>query len=225
MGSASSVRSGAGAQAGDGCGWRRRDGSGADGGVGLAAAGGVSQGASRPERHQGQGSQRHAGQSCGARWRGGAAACSLLAVATVLAKQHRTVHLVPAYTLKTFKISSRLTLPIPQVATSKEVRQLIVSADGEAAPAGADGQHVEGPRQPLDTEDAYGFAIEPTAEQAAILQRCRARQERQRQRWQQYLRGSTGAAGGGSGGSELAADHQLLKKLCRKVGSMGWYSL
>lgn len=105
------------------------------------------------------------------------------------------------------------------MATGKEVRQRIAAADGEAAPAAADGQHVDGPRQPaqaLETEDAYGFALELTAEQAAILERCHAKQERQRQRWQQYARGSTG--GGGGGGGELAADHQLLKKLCRKVG-------
>lgn len=190
------------------------------GGVGLAAAGRVGQRASRPERHQGQGSQHHAGQSCGERWRSGTAACPLLPWPRCLPNS-LTMTLVPASALKTCKVSRRITLSISQVATSKEVRQLIVSADGEVAPADADGQHVEGPRQPLDTEDAYGFAIEPTPEQAAILQRCRAKQERQRQRLQQYLRGSTGAAGGGSASSELAADHQLLKKLCRKVGSMG----
>lgn len=102
-----------------------------------------------------------------------------------------------------------------QAATGKEVRQLIVPADGEAAPAAADGQHVEGPRQPLNGEDVYGFALELTAEQAAILERCHSKQERQRQRWQQYMQGST--SGGGSSGGELAADHQQLKKLCRKV--------
>lgn len=79
----------------------------------------------------------------------------------------------------------------------------------------ADGRHVEGPCDPAQQgapvaiTDAYGFTIEVTPEQAAILERCRAKSERLAAKWGPCT---------GSGG-ELAPT-EALKKLCRKV--WGW---
>lgn len=116
------------------------------------------------------------------------------------------------------------TLPSPQIATSKEVKQLIAVPAPEAAAelqaaAAADGRHVEGapgPQPlPLEGEDAYGFQLDLTPEQAAIRERCRAKQERQQAKWQQCTRAA--AQGGGAAGVELVAQPDVLKKLCRKV--------
>ena len=76
----------------------------------------------------------------------------------------------------------------------------------------ADGQHVQGPREPAqqgphEALDAFGFSLEVTSEQAGILERCRARQEHVRAKWQ--------AAARGPNGLPLP---DVLKKLCRKVG-------
>lgn len=101
-----------------------------------------------------------------------------------------------------------------QAATSREVRHLVAS-DGESGssptPPGADGQHVQGPEAPAqqgqqEVQDAYGFIHEVTPEQAGILERCRARQEYVRAKWQ--------AARGPNG----LPSPDVLKKLCRKVG-------
>lgn len=96
----------------------------------------------------------------------------------------------------------------------KEVAQLIVPpAEGDGSPAGDDGRHVAGPHdpaqsgEPLQTMDAYGFELELLPEQVAILERCAAKQERQRALWQQYTHG----------GGDLPPDLPSLKKLCRKV--------
>jgi hypothetical protein len=103
-----------------------------------------------------------------------------------------------------------LRVPRPcQIATGKEVRHLVLD---EGAPNTADGQHVQGP-QPQDQEpqqvtDAYGFSLTVTAQQLAILERCRARQEVVRQKWAQHTQPD---------GSLPTPD--VLKRLCRKVGS------
>lgn len=107
------------------------------------------------------------------------------------------------------------------MATGKEVRQLI-SSDGEPSPQqpeaqqGADGQHVAGPRdpaqagQPISFVDTYGFAQEVSPEQAALLERCRARAQQQAAKW-----AALGPLGGTAGGELAPSD--ALKKLCRKV--------
>lgn len=96
-----------------------------------------------------------------------------------------------------------------QVATTKEVRHF-VRDDGVRQDA--DGLDGEGPREaepaqpPLQLVDAYGFSLTVTAEQAAILERCRAKQDAARQKWVQQVQ---------QGGLPPT---DALKKLCRKVG-------
>ena len=95
----------------------------------------------------------------------------------------------------------------------------IVAGDEAGDTAGivtapADGRHVEGPCEPAavqQMEDGYGFSMEVTAEQAAILERCRAKQEHARERW---------AAAPREEHSGLPPP-DVLKKLCRKVGGVG----
>lgn len=109
----------------------------------------------------------------------------------------------------------------PQAATSREVRHL-VAGEGGGEPGssppqpGADGRHVEGPREPAqqgpqEVQDAFGFTLEVSPEQAAILERCRARQEHVRAKWQAAARGPDGLP-----------PPDVLKKLCRKVCGGHW---
>ena len=91
-----------------------------------------------------------------------------------------------------------------QLATGKEVRQLVAPPEAEAEHQGVDGRHVEGP--PQQVQDAYGFSFEVTPAQAAILERCRSKQEQQLAKWQQYQRDEG-----------LAPPPDTLKRLCRKV--------
>lgn len=77
---------------------------------------------------------------------------------------------------------------------------------------GADAQHVEGPREPSNelqepaqVVDTYGFTLTITPEQAAILDRCRAKQEAVRSKWVEQAQ----EAG--------LPPTDALKKLCRKV--------
>ncbi|EFN58503.1 hypothetical protein CHLNCDRAFT_56888 [Chlorella variabilis] len=91
------------------------------------------------------------------------------------------------------------------LATSKEVRHLVLD-DGTEQPG--DGQHVQGPfdqsQEPQVVVDAYGFSLTVMPDQAAILERCRARQEAVRQKWAQHVQ---------EGG---LPPPDALKKLCRK---------
>lgn len=107
-------------------------------------------------------------------------------------------------------IVPRLHSPSLQLATSKEVRHLVLD-DGTEQPG--DGQHVQGPfdqsQEPQVVVDAYGFSLTVMPDQAAILERCRARQEAVRQKWAQHVQ---------EGG---LPPPDALKKLCRKV-SRAW---
>lgn len=95
--------------------------------------------------------------------------------------------------------------------------------DGEQQPqqqrGAADARRDRGPAaaQQLEPEpllqltDAFGFHLEVTVEQAAILGRCAAHGARQQAKWAPLAH---------AGGSE-AAPADALKKLCRKVGRAG----
>ncbi|KAL4457817.1 hypothetical protein ABPG75_012682 [Micractinium tetrahymenae] len=125
--------------------------------------------------------------------------------------------LASASATKTRAVTATLGKAVVQheAATSREVRHLVAGeGSGEPGsspvPPGADGQHVEGPREPAqqgpcEVQDAYGFTLEVTPEQAAILERCRARQEHVRAKWQPAARGPDGLP-----------PPDVLKKLCRK---------
>jgi glucose-6-phosphate-specific signal transduction histidine kinase len=98
-----------------------------------------------------------------------------------------------------------------QIATTKEVRHLVRDdiIKQEAGALDAEGpREVEQPELPLELVDAYGFNLTVTAEQAAILERCRGRQDAVRQKWGQQVQ----EAG--------LPPTDALKKLCRKVGGL-----
>ncbi|KAL4443069.1 hypothetical protein ABPG77_008560 [Micractinium sp. CCAP 211/92] len=121
--------------------------------------------------------------------------------------------LASAGATKTRAVTSSLGKAV--AATSREVRHL-VAGEGGGEPGssppqpGADGRHVEGPREPAqqgpqEVQDAFGFSLGVSPEQAAILERCRAQQEHGRAKWQAAARGPDGLP-----------PPDVLKKLCRK---------